>query len=429
VTVVDQQYRYLAHSAVTSASGRAAVDLETTGGCGDHPVLAHGFVEHPLVTARALLLVAKVAATRFWTPPNMVAAAIQAADPVVTSWPGGLRFESFSMCCGVYCRFDLDAGSFDGTIHQHGTTNVDVNPPLKAALAKVSASDPLLIRVGHDELAVSTLDGQVIEKQVPLAERWVRGFAEVAAAQSTLDPRLQLQPAGLRQFLTALPTAVDHSAGWISPSGTSARWSTRPTSGAVAAGGVARLRVLRDIAPLLQSLTGFGEAARRSTNGHATTTAWVGEVPGGRFTLALSPGPARGFSGEGLLLQSVATGRGRRSGEHATLAQRLDEAARGRWGYDVAAAAWFARDLPFTRSSIERADGRLANARALVLAGAVTVDRDGSSALVTSGTDTYRVRNVDGGWRCTCPWWGKHGESRGPCKHALATAMQISSLA
>ena len=44
--------------------------------------------------ARALLLVANVAGARFWTPPNMVAAAIEAADPVVTTSRVALRFES-----------------------------------------------------------------------------------------------------------------------------------------------------------------------------------------------------------------------------------------------------------------------------------------------------------------------------------------------
>ena len=429
MTTIEQAYSYRGASTATPAADHLNVDFETAGGCDQHPVLAEGFVKHAQATARALLLVAKVAAARFWTPPNMVAAAILAADPVVTAWSGGLRFESFSSCSGVYCRFDLDADGFDGTIHRHGTTNVDVNPPLKAALSRIGEVDPLLIRVGHDDVTVSTLEGQLVEKRVPLPERWVRGFAEVAAAQSSLEPHLRLQPSGIRRFLEALPTGVDHTAGWISPSGNSARWSTRPTPGAMSFGGASRLRVLRDVAPILRSLSGFGEHVSRSPDGQASTTSWVGEISGGRVTIAVSPGPARGFSGEGALLNALASGSHDTGEQPDTHIQRLEAASAGRLGYDVAAAEWFVRDLPFDRSAIDRPGGRLANARTLLGSGAVALDHDRAAAIVTSGRDEYRVRLADGEWRCTCPWWGKHRDSRGPCKHVLATVMLIGQLA
>jgi uncharacterized Zn finger protein len=28
---------------------------------------------------------------------------------------------------------------------------------------------------------------------------------------------------------------------------------------------------------------------------------------------------------------------------------------------------------------------------------------------------------------CTCPWWGKHQGTRGPCKHVLAARIAASS--
>lgn len=93
----------------------------------------------------------------------------------------------------------------------------------------------------------------------------------------------------------------------------------------------------------------------------------------------------------------------------------------GRRGYDTAAAEWFARDLPFDRSLLAPEGGRLANARSLVARGAVALAADRTAADVTSGRDQYRVRRVDEEWRCTCPWWAKHGTDRGPCKHVLAT--------
>ena len=63
-----------------------------------HPFFFSGFVAQPAVVAQALLMLARVARTRFYVPPNTLAAVLRAADPVVTSTPEGLRFESFSVC-------------------------------------------------------------------------------------------------------------------------------------------------------------------------------------------------------------------------------------------------------------------------------------------------------------------------------------------
>ena len=107
----------------------------------------------PAVVAQALLMLARVARTRFYVPPNTLAAVLRAADPVVTSTPEGLRFESFSVCCGVYARLDVDAAALDATHVAPGVTNVDVNPPLRQALAGLRASEPLHLNVGSDACA------------------------------------------------------------------------------------------------------------------------------------------------------------------------------------------------------------------------------------------------------------------------------------
>ena len=46
-----------------------------------------------------------------------------------------LRFESFSACAGVYARLDLEPGVLDGRPREWGTTNVDFNTPMRAALS------------------------------------------------------------------------------------------------------------------------------------------------------------------------------------------------------------------------------------------------------------------------------------------------------
>ncbi len=407
VATPEHVYRYLAPSEVAGGDCR----LATSGGVADHPSLADGFVAAPQPAARALLVVAGVAGKRFWVPPNMVAAAILAADPVVTASADSLRFESFSQCCGVYARFDLTTDAFDGQVHRDGTTNVDVNPPLRAALARVGSRDPLRLRIGTEEIAVTTIEGQVIEKRVPLPERWVRGFAEVSVALSPLEPVFELSAAGLRSFLDGLPTSPTRSPSWVVPSGRTARVASRGAAGGVAIGGVERLRFLRELAPYVSSLTAFGPAGAAAGEG---TSAWIAALEGGRLTFAVSPTPSRGFSGEGGLLHALAMPDDVGDG-------RIEQASVGRLGYDSATASWFARDLPFDRSPLGQPSSRLANARELVAAGGVEATGDGYA--VRSGTDEYRVRQVKGNWRCTCPWWGRHGADRGPCKHVLAVVL------
>jgi len=48
----------------------------------------------------------------------------------------------------------------------------------------------------------------------------------------------------------------------------------------------------------------------------------------------------------------------------------------------------------------------------LVAGGAVVGDSPGHRVTFGSPDDT-----------CTCPWWGKHRGTRGPCKHVLAARL------
>ncbi|MEE3921547.1 hypothetical protein V2I01_34710 [Micromonospora sp. BRA006-A] len=121
-----QTYRYLQPSALRAAG----LDLQTCGGPAANPRFFAGFLTAPAASAAGLLAVAEVARTRYHQPVNPAS-----LDPVVTGSRGRLRFESFSGCCGVYARMDVLPAGLDGEISGHGTTNVDVNPPLREALA------------------------------------------------------------------------------------------------------------------------------------------------------------------------------------------------------------------------------------------------------------------------------------------------------
>jgi hypothetical protein len=75
---------------------------------------------------------------------------------------------------------------------QWGSTNVDFNPAMRAALAAVSDADAMLMRVGHNELSLTTMQGRAVERKVPLPERWVKGLAEVQVGCSTMTLRHEL---------------------------------------------------------------------------------------------------------------------------------------------------------------------------------------------------------------------------------------------
>ncbi|GIF49172.1 SWIM zinc finger protein [Asanoa ferruginea] len=397
-----------------STVSRSSVLLATSGGAAPHPYFFDGFVERAEIVAVALLVVARVARTRFYTPPGMLAAVLRSADPVVTSDGERLRFESFSACCGVYCRLDLLPDGLDRPPLASGTTNVDFNPPMRDALAGVGGIDPVRVAVGADEVRVTTLDASVVERRVPLPARWVNGFGEVQAVAAGMRPRLATSGVALRRFLQALPRTPQRGVLFAVPSAGGLRLASRPSTDAVPVSAVERLRVVE---PLLRHASavrvyappGAGEAA----------SAWQVDLPGARITVTLSPSASRGFSGEGGLLTDLADAT---AAEEAatTLAGASGPAltylaAAGRVGFDLATGTYFHRELPFRPATLQARHPRLRDARALVEGG--HVDLRSADALVNT---TYVVRSAPDGDRCTCQWFATHGSSRGPCKHILA---------
>jgi hypothetical protein len=444
VAIATHAYRYLRPSSVDTERG--LLGLSTSGGMtatgpAANPHFFTGFLARAEVAASGLLAVADVARARYYNP--------QLAgfrDPVVTCDGDRLRFESFSGCCGVYARLDVLSDALDGQVTDRGTTNVDVNQPLREALARVGGGDPLHLAVGRDELAVSTLDDSVVEKKVPLPARWLRGFAEVQVICAPFDLRAELAPTEAARFLRGLPTGFRPGALWAVPAGPGLRQSTRPVPGAVCLAGPQRLEALRPLLRFATALRVYGPPVRPGSP--PVASAWELALPAMRLVLTLSPEAARGFSGEGAVLDALAAEDvaadadlvgallafeprvevdllAERSGLTAAAVKAAlgQLGTAGRVGYDVAEAAYFHRELPFDPSRIERMNPRLRNARALLAAGAVTVD--GQVATVTVEDHIHRVRlGADGvGQGCTCAWWAKYRGSRGKCKHVLAAEL------
>lgn len=446
----EQAYAYARPSRVALEGPRSRLTLATSGGVTAsgpalRPIFFDGFLGHAEQSAAALLAVAKVARTRFYTPPGMLAAQLRAADPVVTSNRDRLRFESFSACCGVYARFDALPGSLDGAILDSGTTNVDFNPPMRAALSRVAGLDPIHLQVGED-VTVRTLDEEVTERKVPLPERWLKGFAEVQLTAAVVEPVIEVSAVEGRRFLQGLPSSTSRRPVWVLPGAAGLRLSTRPDPSGIALSGIDRLGPLEPLLRFAQRLRGY--AAPFDPRGVASV--WQLDLDDARLTLALSPESSRGFSGEGGVLWDLADDQSaddadlvaallafepqidvvRLAAEASLSEPRVIRAlgrlsAAGRVGFDVADDAYFHRELPFEPERLRSLHPRLRDAVTLVEQGAVRVD--GAGFLVRSGPVDYRVRRTDDGDRCTCPWFAQFRSSRGPCKHVLAVELTLSA--
>jgi len=449
-------YRYLRPSSADLQRG--LLGLQTSGGLtvagpAANPRFFTGLLASPEVTAAGVLAVANVARARYYQP-GLAAS----RDPVVTCSGDRLRFESFSGCCGVYARLDVLAGGLDGEVRDRGTTNVDVNGPLREALARVGAGDQLQLTVGPDELEVSTAEDAVVEKRVPLPERWLRGFAEVQVICAPFDLRAELAATEAARFLRSLPAGYRAGALWAVPAGQGLRLAAGPASGAVCLAGPQRLEALRPLLRFASVLRVYGPPVRWGSP--PVASAWELGLPapgpvrahsskdGIRLVVTLSPEAKRGFSGEGAVLDALAADDVAANAdlvgallsfeprvdvdllaERSGLAPAEVKAAltqlgtAGRVGYDVAEAAYFHRELPYDAARVERMNPRLRSARALIAAGAVRLDGDIATVLVADRVSRVRLGPGGQGLGCTCQWWAQYRGTRGQCKHLLAAEL------
>ena len=221
-----------------------------------------------------------------------------------------------------------------------------------------------------------TEDGVVVERKVDLPVRWVKGFGEVGVAQASLEPRLELSGAVAQRFLRDLPRINDDVHLVAGP-----RWSRVARPGAVRVGGPQRLKLLEPMARHARSLTVFG--------GDGAVSAFTLDTGRGRLHLVLSPSAWRGFTGEGGVLEALASEklgavadsveddlawqpalniRALAAGvgaDSAAVRTVLEVSPRAAAGYDLAEEAYFHRDLPYDLERVDELHPRLRDARKL----------------------------------------------------------------
>jgi hypothetical protein len=293
---------------------------------------------------------------------------------------------------------------------------------------------------------VITAEASVTERKVPLPGRWLKGVGEVQALGRPMRLVAELPGAEAQRFIRAVPRGSRRPL-WAVPAGRTLTLATSPRPGAACLAGPHRLAELGPLLRFARGLRVYSAAA--GPRSLPMPSAWELDLGTARFTLTLSPEHYRGFTGEGALLGLLADpgaaadadmvgallawdpriDAGRLAARAGFPAERVTAAltylaARGRVGYDLAEESFFHRELPFG-PALEAMHPRLAGARALVSSGSVVAGQRG--ALVRSGGTEHRVTFAAPHDICTCPWWGKHQGTRGPCKHVLAARMAAQS--
>ncbi|WP_442543436.1 SWIM zinc finger family protein [Arthrobacter sp. KN11-1C] len=434
---------YRAESMLLESEGVQQLFLEsalgvTPQGLVDNPSFFRGFAVRPEVVSSALLAVADVAASRYFDAAFRLSDVL---DPVMTAGGDRLRAESFSACNGVYARLDLTSRGLDGGEIGFGTTNVDINGPLRSMLANVSRNELLHLEVGREQLVVSTPGESHVERQVELPDRWIRGFAETPSIAAGMVHLATLSGPAITQFLASLPAAQPGRTVFLASSLRGLREEVRQKPSTVTLAGTGRLAAAKRVARFASKLEIFRH--------DSSASAWVFRLPGADFTLLLSPEPYRGFSGEGGILEALAVPGAKEDGAavqeflqwqpviSATAlegrtgipAQRVTQGlaclgTSGKVGFDLLEGAYFHRELPLEPDRIVKDYPRLRAARDIV-AKEGGVEWLGDRWQVQAGVGIYvhHVRRIDGVYQCTCAWWADHRGSRGPCKHVLAVQL------
>ncbi|MBO0684575.1 MAG: SWIM zinc finger family protein [Candidatus Dormibacteraeota bacterium] len=445
---------------VETTGAPTMVDLSTLAPwVGGAPAFFDGWLPRPRQAATLLLTVAAIARSRYFLRISPLL-----LDPILTSGDDRLRLEAFSSCCGVYARADLLPDGLRQVTVGNGTTNVDCNPALRAALALVDDSTPTRLTVGTGGIEVATPDGISFERRVKLPRRWIKGLGEAGLAQVDMQPCFQVGAPAARRFLAAIPPEGAASAPEyvVAQRGRDLVFTRRGVAGMPWVAGPFRLRELRPLAHFATTLRVWARPG-----GGPGPSAWELELPGARFWLVLSPSVYRGFSGEGQALEALADEElvaeavalrarldgvsppgGRDGGEPLAGPRpgwraRLDEAeiaalagfgvdrardllavlgSQGLVGRDLAEDGWFRRDLPFSAELIPLLQPRVRRAAEITSADLSARRLPGGAVevFVRSGDIEHRVLLDGDGASCTCLWYVRHAGSRGPCRHIIA---------
>ena len=435
----------------TLINGNLALSIApalTPNGIENDPLFFNGEIIYPTIVSGGLLVLADIVSTRYFKYVP-----VAQRDPILSAQGDILRAECFSACNGVYARMDLFQSALDGEI-LYGTTNVDIGSNLRKSLFNVKQGDRLKFRIGDDgwkALHSKNLDGSVltdihIQRPVKMPDRWIRALGNCAMLHQNMKYKFHVEGMQAKSFIAMLPpvTAKEKS-GWLTPTKTGVMLKSREEKNSVYISGLHRLSALKKIMSNVNSI--FFYAPENGEPGQMMIEVCM---TGANITLSLTAKSYEGYSGEGALLDSLSTPKILECADKIdnilNFESRLDIdkisksigivkndmndamellAVSGKLGFDVREKSFFHRELPDDPDRVLKDNPRLVGAKKLV---EDTEYIDDNIWHVKSGDTTYRViyptdENLENA-KCTCTWYLKHQNSRGPCKHILAVKLK-----
>jgi len=420
----------------------------TPNGVENDPLFFNGEIIYPTIVSGGLLVLADIVSTRYFKYVP-----VAQRDPILSAQGDILRAECFSACNGVYARMDLFQSALDGEI-LYGTTNVDIGSNLRKSLFNVKQGDRLKFRIGDDgwkALHSKNLDSSVltdihIQRPVKMPDRWVRALGNCAILHQNMEYKFHIEGMQAKSFIAMLPAATGKErSGWLTPTKTGVMLKPKEEKNSVYISGLHRLSALKRIMSNVNAV--YFYAPNDGEPGQMMIEVCM---TGANITLSLTAKSYEGYSGEGALLDSLSTPKilecADKIDDILNFESRLDIdkisksigivkndmndamellAVSGKLGFDVRDRAFFHRELPDDPDRVLKDNPRLVGAKKLV---EDTEYIDDNIWHVKSGDTTYRViyptdENLENA-KCTCTWYLKHQNSRGPCKHILAVKLK-----
>ncbi|EJP24276.1 SWIM zinc finger domain protein [Lachnoanaerobaculum sp. ICM7] len=435
----------------TLINGNLALSIApalTPNGVENDPLFFNGEIIYPTIVSGGLLVLADIVSTRYFKYVP-----VAQRDPILSAQGDILRAECFSACNGVYARMDLFQSALDGEI-LYGTTNVDIGSNLRKSLFNVKQGDRLKFRIGDDgwkALHSKNFDGSVltdihIQRPVKMPDRWVRALGNCSMLHQNMEYKFHIEGMQAKSFIAMLPAATGKErSGWLTPTKTGVMLKPKEEKNSVYISGLHRLSALKRIMSNVNAV--YFYAPNDGEPGQMMIEVCM---TGANITLSLTAKSYEGYSGEGALLDSLSTPKILECADKIdnilNFESRLDIdkisktigivkndmndamellAVSGKLGFDVRDRAFFHRELPDDPDRVLKDNPRLEGAKKLVEDTEYIYDNIWH---VKSGDTTYRVifptdENLENA-KCTCTWYLKHQNSRGPCKHILAVKLK-----
>ena len=421
----------------------------TPEGVEENPLFFNGEIVNPTVVSGGLLVLADIVSTRYFKYVP-----VDQRDPILSAQGDRLRAECFSACNGVYARMDIFQSTLDGEI-LYGTTNVDIGSKLRKSLFEIKQGDRLKFRIGDEGWKVlhskkleygSVLTDILIQRPVKMPDRWIRALGNCAVLHQNMKYKFHVEGMQAKAFIAMLPPATGkEQSGWLSPTKSGVMLKLREEKNSVYISGLHRLSALKRVMSNVNAIYFYAPA-----NGEKGQMMLEVCMTGANITLSLTAKSYEAYSGEGALLDSLSDIKVSESADKIDDILNFDPkldldkmskstglikddmykalellAVSGKLGFDVRENAFFHRELPDDPDRVLKDNPRLEAARKLA---EDTVYTEDNVWHVKSGDTVYRViyptdcRTENA--KCTCTWYLRHQNGRGPCKHILAVKLK-----